>query len=84
MSTDGTYGFVYCGWNGLGIGVFTVRAGIVTGSDSGQVTYQGKATEQPDGRIDSFANFGEALSNLIAVSLSPETMTSTNALKGCA
>jgi hypothetical protein len=32
----------------------------------------------------SFARSGEALSNLMAVSLSPETMTSTNALKGSA
>ncbi len=52
MSSDGTYGFVYCGPTGLGIGVFTIRLGAVIGFDSGQVTYHGTATELPDGRID--------------------------------
>jgi len=51
LPCDGTYGFVYCGSNGLGIGVFTVRSGVVTGRDSGEVTYRGTATEQPDGSI---------------------------------
>jgi hypothetical protein len=28
MAVEGTYGFVYCGTNGLGIGVFTVSRGF--------------------------------------------------------
>ncbi len=51
MSCDGTYGFVYCGSTGLGVGVFTVQSGAVIGCDSGQVTYRGTATDHPDGSI---------------------------------
>jgi hypothetical protein len=52
LSTDGTYGFVYCGAIGLGIGVFTVRSGAVIGRDYSGVTYHGSANDQPDGSID--------------------------------
>lgn len=33
MSADGTYGFVYRGATGLGIGVFTIRDNVVKGAD---------------------------------------------------
>jgi hypothetical protein len=52
LSCDGTYGFVCCGPTGLWIGVFTVRSGVVIGRDSGQVTYEGTASERSDGSID--------------------------------
>ncbi len=52
MCTDGTYGFVYCGVIGIGIGVFTVRSGALVGRDYSGVIYHGSANDQPDGSID--------------------------------
>jgi hypothetical protein len=51
MSIDGTYGFVYCGANDLGYGVFTVLDGKVTGTDCGRGRYTGTATEDAQGNI---------------------------------
>jgi hypothetical protein len=51
MALDGTYGFVYCGVIGLGVGVFTVTAGQVTGRDCFGGEYSGTAEERPDGTI---------------------------------
>jgi|SRR3954470_21510895 hypothetical protein len=48
---DGTYGFVYCGANGLGLGVFKIEAGRFAGADTGGVLYGGKAQEGGDGSI---------------------------------
>ncbi len=48
---EGTYGFVYSSFNGLGIGVFTICRGIVEGYDSGGCKYRGTLT------INSAANF---------------------------
>jgi hypothetical protein len=52
LSADGTYGFVYCGAIGLGIGVFTVRSGAVVGRDFSGASYHGTANDQPDGSIE--------------------------------
>ena len=49
MAIDGTYGFVYCGVNGLGLGVFTVADGVFRGRDYGGGTYEGSAREIADG-----------------------------------
>jgi hypothetical protein len=38
---DGTYGFVYSGATGVGIGAFTVKDGVLTGSDGGQANNKG-------------------------------------------
>jgi hypothetical protein len=51
MALDGTYGWVYCGAIGIGIGVFTVADGEVKGRDYGGGKYSGTAKERPDGRI---------------------------------
>ena len=51
MAIDGTYGFVYCGASGLGIGVFTVQNEALEGSDYGGSRYLGTAKEASDGRI---------------------------------
>jgi hypothetical protein len=52
MSLDGTYGFVYCGNTGVGIGVFSVNAGgEVTGSDGTGGRYRGHAHEGANGEI---------------------------------
>jgi hypothetical protein len=51
MAIDGTYGFVYCGVNGLGVGVFTVKEGEVRGKDYAGVRYSGIAKENSDGTV---------------------------------
>ena len=51
MALDGTYGWVYCGAIGLGIGVFTVTGGQIEGRDYAGGKYSGTAKERPDGRI---------------------------------
>jgi len=48
---EGTYGFVYCGVSGLGMGVFTIKGEQFIGVDSGGVNYDGIAQEQEDGSI---------------------------------
>jgi hypothetical protein len=48
---EGTYGFVYCSVNGLGMGVFTIKGEQFVGVDSGGVNYDGTAKEQEDGSI---------------------------------
>jgi hypothetical protein len=57
MSTDGTYGFVYCGAISIGLGVFTVANGVVRGSDYGGGRYDGAAQENADGTIDLTLSF---------------------------
>jgi hypothetical protein len=51
MGIDGTYGFVYCGAEDIGIGAFTVKEGNVTGRDFGGGVYHGTAIENLDGTI---------------------------------
>ena len=51
MSIDGTYGFVYCGVNGLGVGLFVIENGRLIGSDYMGAKYEGTATEKRDGSI---------------------------------
>jgi hypothetical protein len=49
-TVDGTYGFVYSGAFGVGIGVFTIRSGRFTGADSGGCEYRGTISENPNDR----------------------------------
>jgi hypothetical protein len=52
MSIDGIYGFVYCGANDLGFGVFKVFPdGKVIGADCGRGRYTGTAHEDAEGNI---------------------------------
>jgi hypothetical protein len=48
MSADGTYGFVYSGNTGLGIGVFTVRDNVLKGADWGGGRYSGAIKARPN------------------------------------
>jgi hypothetical protein len=57
MAMDGTYGFVYCGANGIGLGVLTVTKGVVRGSDYAGGKYDGTAQENADGTIDLTLSF---------------------------
>jgi hypothetical protein len=51
MSIDGTYGFVYCGNRGLGIGVFLVRGQRIEGRDFAGGRYMGTAVQDGKGNI---------------------------------
>ena len=51
MGIDGTYGFVYCGNRGLGIGVFLVEGQRVEGRDFAGCSYMGAAVQDGKGNI---------------------------------
>jgi hypothetical protein len=51
MGVDGTYGFVYCGNRGLGMGVFSINGEHVVGRDLAGSTYGGTAVKDADGNI---------------------------------
>src|SRR5262245_55408411 len=51
MSIDGTYGFVYCGNRGLGIGVFLIEAQRIEGRDFAGGSYKGTAVQDGKGNI---------------------------------
>ena len=45
MSIDGTYGDVYCGNRGLGIGVFLIEGQRIEGRDFAGGSYKGTAVQ---------------------------------------
>ena len=51
MNIDGTYGFVYCGNRGLGIGVFLVEGQRIEGRDFAGSRYMGAAVQDGRGNI---------------------------------
>jgi hypothetical protein len=51
MGIDGTYGFVYCGNRGLGMGVLSINGEHVEGRDLAGATYEGTAVQDADGNI---------------------------------
>jgi hypothetical protein len=51
IEMNGTFGFVYCGAAGVGIGVFTVSGVTLKGTDASGVHYRGSVVEQADGRL---------------------------------
>lgn len=57
MAIDGTYGFVYSGVNGLGVGVFTVVGEKFEGIDFADGRYNGTAHENDDGTISIVIDF---------------------------
>lgn len=48
MAIDGTYGFVYSGATGIGIGAFKIDGEALIGSDSSGGRYSGRVVESPD------------------------------------
>src|SRR5262245_28771101 len=52
MSINGTYGFVYCGNSGLGIGVFSVEGQRLEGRDFAGGIYEGAAVQDGKGNIE--------------------------------
>jgi hypothetical protein len=51
MASNGTYGVVYCGTDGLGVGVFNLKDSVVVGADYSGGRYRGTATETANGNI---------------------------------
>ena len=51
MGIEGTYGFVYCGNRGLGIGVFLVEGQRIEGRDFAGGRYMGTAVQDGKGNI---------------------------------
>jgi hypothetical protein len=51
MGIDGTYGFVYCGNSGLGIGVLSISGDQIKGRDFAGSSYMGTAVQDGDGNI---------------------------------
>ena len=49
---DGTYGFVYCGNRGLGIGVFLIEGQHIEGRDFAGGIYKGTAVKDGKGNIE--------------------------------
>ena len=47
MSLDRTYGFVYAGVTGIGIGAMSINNGELIGADYSGGRYQGRITEDP-------------------------------------
>ena len=52
MGIDGTYGFVYCGNRGLGIGVFLIEGQRIEGRDFAGGVYKGTAVKDGKGNIE--------------------------------
>jgi len=48
---DGTYGFVYSGAIGVGIGAFTIKNGVMRGSDGGNFNYRGTVSSDISGQL---------------------------------
>lgn len=57
MAIVGTYGFVYCGANGVGIGVFVIDGGRLRGRDIANGRYEGTAQENSDSSISLAIDF---------------------------
>ena len=51
MALDGTYGFVYCGTAGVGVGIFNLTGDQIIGCDYGGGRYTGTAIEDSTGSI---------------------------------
>jgi hypothetical protein len=51
MGIDGTYGFVFCGNRGLGMGVFWINGDHVEGRDYAGNSYEGTAIQDGSGNI---------------------------------
>jgi hypothetical protein len=57
MGIEGTYGFVYCGAEDIGIGAFSILGDTVIGRDFAGGSYTGKAVENDDGTISLKLSF---------------------------
>lgn len=83
MGINGTYGFVYCGAEDIGIGVFTVsEGGIVRGRDYGGGTYTGTAIENSDGSIALKLAFNVPAGMGLVQGTAPQELPYTKTIEG--
>ncbi len=76
MSIDGTYGFVYSGTNGLGVGVFRIDlAGKFEGADFVGGRYDGTAHENEDKTIALDIEFDVKPGMMLVQGTSPPDVT---------
>lgn len=80
MATEGVFGFVYCGANGIGVGCFTVRDGVLEGTDSG-FRYTGTVKEQADGWLDVDMSFVVPPGHVMVQGTSPQELPHTRFIK---
>jgi hypothetical protein len=82
VAINGTYGFVYCGAEDIGIGVFTVNDGVVNGRDYGSATYTGTATENADGTINLKLSFNVPAGVGLVQGTAPQELPYTKRIEG--
>lgn len=82
MTINGTYGFVYCGAEDIGIGVFTVKDGSVVGRDYGGATYSGTASENHDGTIAMKLSFNVPAGVGLVQGTAPQELPYTKLIEG--
>jgi hypothetical protein len=80
MSIDGNYGFVYCGTNDVGFGVFTVLNGRVSGADCGRGRYTGTVTEDAEGNITVQYSFVVAPGSKLVQGIAPQDVPYTKTI----
>src|SRR3954452_12407775 len=75
MAITGTYGFVYCGANGLGVGLFVIdKDGRLVGSDYVGAKYEGTASESSDGTINVDISFDVPPGVILVQGTSPQDL----------
>jgi hypothetical protein len=82
MAIEGTYGFVYCGAEDIGIGVFSIKGNAVTGRDYGGATYVGTASENTDGTIHLKLSFNVPAGVGLAQGTAPQELPYTKIIEG--
>ena len=66
MAIDGTYGFVYCGSTGLGVGVFCVRGDRFEGLDYAGGRYEGIANARHLPNVERPEQFNRIMMSWLA------------------
>ena len=82
MAIEGTYGFVYCGAEDIGIGVFSITGNSVTGRDFGGGNYVGTATENADGTINLKLSFNVPAGVGLVQGTAPQELPYTKTIEG--
>jgi hypothetical protein len=77
MGIDGTYGFVYCGNHGLGIGVFSIHGDQMEGRDFAGSSYKGTAVPDGDGNIVLDVQMQVPAGNVLVQGTAPQDLPHT-------
>lgn len=82
MSIEGTYGFVYCGAEDIGIGAFSITGESVIGRDYGGGDYSGTAIENADGTITLNLSFLVPAGVMLVQGTAPQELPYTKTIAG--